>query len=152
MEWWNDGWALIPLRQKATMLRLNRASQSMVAHAGVPTASMIEPQRGSTNYFQNASGLIRCGTPLGFVFLSISTQCALCDTGLWSGTALQFILARMSHKIRSERTKIECWCGLCADERVKLCLSGRSPWAKPDRHPAKSRIQRSPHQCRHVLP
>ena len=24
-------------------------------------------------------------------FLPIPTQCALCDTGLWSGTALQFI-------------------------------------------------------------
>ena len=37
------------------------------------------------------------------------------------------MLARISHKIRSERTKIECWCGLRADERVKL-----------GRHPAKS--------------
>ena len=27
----------------------------------------------------------------GSLFLSISTQCALRDTGLWSGTALQFI-------------------------------------------------------------
>ncbi len=48
------------------------------------------------------------------------------------------MLARMSHKIRRERTKIECWCGLRAEARMK-----------PDRHPAKSRIQRSPHQCRY---
>ena len=27
-------------------------------------------------------------------FLPIPTQCALCDTGLWSGTALQFIPVR----------------------------------------------------------
>ena len=57
------------------------------------------------------------------------------------------VLARISHKIRSERTKAECWCGLRADERVKL-----------GRHPAKSacicakhghEIQGSPHQCRY---
>ena len=31
----------------------------------------------------------------GSLFLTISTQCALCDTGLWSGTALQFIEVRL---------------------------------------------------------
>ena len=59
-------------------------------------------------------------------------------------------LSRMSHKIRNERTEIEFWCGFRADSRMKLCLSCRSPWAKRDRHPAKSRIQRSPHQCRYT--
>ena len=48
-------------------------------------------------------------------------------------------LARMSHKIRNERTEVECWCGFRADEQVKL-----------GRHPVKLRIQRSPHQCRHT--
>ena len=66
--------------------------------------------------------------------------------------------------------EIECWSGLrkeapaCAlhgYRRMKLCLSGRSPWAKPDRHPAKSpasvrctgrRIQRSPHQRPSIPP
>ncbi len=48
------------------------------------------------------------------------------------------MLTRISHKIRRERTEIECWRGFRADSRVKL-----------GRHPAKSRIQRSPHQCRY---
>ena len=48
-------------------------------------------------------------------------------------------LARISYKIRRERTESECWCGFRADEGVKL-----------GRHPAKSRIQRSPHQCRYT--
>ena len=48
-------------------------------------------------------------------------------------------LTRMSHKIRRERTEIECWCGFRADEGVKL-----------GRHPAKSRIQRSPHLRRYT--
>ncbi len=47
-------------------------------------------------------------------------------------------LARMSQKIRNERMKIECWWGHRADLRVQL-----------GRHPAKSRIQRGPHQCRY---
>ena len=46
-------------------------AQRRATHAGSPIAPMIEPQRGS-------------------LFLSISTQCAPRDTGLWSGTALQF--------------------------------------------------------------
>ncbi len=33
-------------------------------------------------------------------------------------------LARISHKIRRERTEIECWCGLQAEARMKL---GRHP-------------------------
>ncbi len=53
---------------------------------------MIVPQRGSINYFQNALGLIHCGTPLGHIFFAHSTQCALPDTGLRIGTALQFIV------------------------------------------------------------
>ncbi len=50
-----------------TPTALNSRAQRRVAHAGGPTAPMIEPQRGSTNYPQNALGLIHCGTPLGFV-------------------------------------------------------------------------------------
>ena len=50
-----------------TPTALNSGAQRRVAHAGVPIAPMIEPQRGSTNHFQNALGLIHCGTPLGFV-------------------------------------------------------------------------------------
>ncbi len=44
----------------------------------------------------------------------------------------------MSHKIRDERLKIECWCGFRADSRLKL-----------GRHPAKLRIQRFPLQRRY---
>ena len=60
------------------------------------------------------------------------------DATIAYGTNLES-LARMSHEIRRERTEIECWCGFRADEGVKL-----------GRHPAKSRIQRSPHQCRYT--
>ena len=42
-----------------TPTALNSGAQRRGAHAGVPTAPMIEPQRGSTNYYQNALGLIR---------------------------------------------------------------------------------------------
>ena len=49
------------------------------------------------------------------------------------------VLARISHKIRSERTEVECWRGFRADSGVK-----------PGRHPAKSRIQGNPRQCRHT--
>ena len=54
-----------------TPTALYSGAQHRAAHAEVPISHMIEPQRGS-------------------LFLSISTQCALRDTGLWSGTALQF--------------------------------------------------------------
>ena len=57
--------------------------RSMVAHAGVPTAPIIEPQRGSTNYSQNALGLMHCGTPLGFVVCSnfnpVTKRCQISD-------------------------------------------------------------------------
>ena len=36
-------------------------------------------------------GLIYCGTPSGFKICQQFTQCALRDTGLWNGTALQFL-------------------------------------------------------------
>ncbi len=39
------------------------------------------------------SGIDSMWNPVGVrYFLPIPTQCAQCDTGLWSGTALQFIL------------------------------------------------------------
>ena len=50
-----------------TPTALNSGAQRRAAHAGVPISPMIEPHRGSTNHFQNALGLIPCGTPLGFV-------------------------------------------------------------------------------------
>ena len=55
-------------------------------------------------------------------------------------------LARISYKIRRERTEIECWCGFRADERVKL---GRHLQSRPASVRSTGRgIQRSPHQCR----
>ena len=61
-----------------TPTALNSGAQCRVAHAGVPTAHMIEPQRGSTKNYQNALGLIHCGTPLGFVvFVHFNPVCAL---------------------------------------------------------------------------
>ena len=60
-----------------TPTALNSGAQRRVAHAGSPIAYMIEPQRGSTNNFQNALGLIHCGTPLGFViFVHFNPVCA----------------------------------------------------------------------------
>ena len=40
-------------------------------------------------------GIDSMWNPVGVRYLlPIPTQCALCDTGLWSGTALQFIADR----------------------------------------------------------
>ena len=72
-------------------------------------------------------------------------------------------LARMSHKIRGERTKVECWCGHRADLLVKpgrpsgSCLAFLQPCinARLDPFPVKfsatmfDAFIRCPHQCRH---
>ena len=49
--------------------------QSPVSHSAhwVEMDKNNEPQRGSTNYFQNALGLIHCGTPLGFNHRAVGT-------------------------------------------------------------------------------
>ncbi len=64
--------------------------QSPVSHCAhwVEMGKKNEPQRGSTNNFQNALGLIHCGTPLGFNHRAVGTQRALGDAGLWSLTPL----------------------------------------------------------------
>ena len=55
--------------------------RSMVAHAGLPSGPMIEPQRGSTMNQSQSKLVIICGTPLGFKFvLHSKAQCALRDT------------------------------------------------------------------------
>ena len=43
--------------------------RSMVAHAGLPSGPMIEPQRGSTMNQSQSKLVIICGTPLGFKFV-----------------------------------------------------------------------------------
>ncbi len=111
-----------------TPTALNSKAQRREAHAGVLIGHMFEPQRGSTNNFQYALGLIQCGTPVGVRYLlSISTQCALCDTGLWSGTAVQFF---------------EVWLEKMADRNVRPPLT-LVP-AKPDLATKGSVVNKSP--------
>ena len=68
-----------------TPTALNSGAQRRAAHAGVPVAPMIEPQRGCTNNIQYGLGLIHCGTPLGFeIFYPIqpSVRCATLGFGV----------------------------------------------------------------------
>ena len=68
-----------------------------------------------------------CGTPLGFVFFPIPTQCALCDTGLWSGTALQFFPSVFIRGIIFVPLCLCAFVPLCLCAFVPLCLCAFVP-------------------------
>ena len=60
-----------------TPTALHSGAQRRVAHAGLPIAQMIEPQRGSTMNQSQSILVIICGTPLGFVvFVHFNPACA----------------------------------------------------------------------------
>ena len=68
-----------------TPTAINSKAQRREAHAGVLIGHMFEPQRGSTNNFQYALGLIHCGTPLGFDIccpIQPSVRCATLGFGV----------------------------------------------------------------------
>ena len=108
----------------ANGVKLQKA-QRRAAHAGVPISHMIEPQRGSTNYYQNALGLVHCGTPLGVRnLLSFSTQC--CAVRHWPAFLTKFLL----------RSEISALVRTSLDSRLCRVSTQLHPRSLPEAHPS----------------